>query len=122
MSKIQLPRNEEGEQEAVVQYLQLMQSSGKIRKFTSIPNSTWTPSQKQKNKNKRLGLNPGFPDLIILTYEHAFCIEMKVKPNKPTEEQKDWGVALQYAQVRTFLCYSYEEAKDVIDREIKYTV
>lgn len=106
------------EQCLVVEYLDVLKNQGKVVMFTAIPNNTWTPSWGQKIKNKKAGLNPGFPDLIILTKTKAFCIEMKVKPNSPTLEQKDWAIALSNAGINCHLVYNYEEAKGIIDRYI----
>ncbi|MGH2613093.1 MAG: VRR-NUC domain-containing protein [Rhabdochlamydiaceae bacterium] len=107
------------EQCLVAEYLDILKTQGKIVMYTSIPNSTWTPSFGQKIKNKKAGLNPGFPDLIILTGTKAFVIEMKVKPNKQTEEQLHWQVALGLAGIKSYVAYGYEKAKEIINQEIK---
>ena len=102
-----------------VEYLEILKAQGKIVMFTAIPNSTWTPSWGQKIKNKKAGLNPGFPDLIILTKKKAICIEMKVHPNKPSREQIEWSHALVAAGLIYYTAYGYEAAKEAIDYEIK---
>lgn len=119
MSKIQLPRNEEGEQIAFVHYLELLKNQGKVEKFTAIPNSTWTPSMKQKVKNKAMGVRAGFPDLLILLRYNVLCIEMKVKPNKPTPDQLLWLTALnKHLYIKAYVCYGYDGAKECIDQMI----
>jgi hypothetical protein len=116
MTKLQ--RDEFGEQQAFVGYLQLMQNKRKIVKYTAIPNNTWTPSQAQKTKNTEQGLRAGFPDLLIVLWYCVICIEMKVRPNKPTLDQSAWIDALNGAGIETIVCYSYEEAKAFLDRKI----
>jgi len=106
------------EQCLFVKYLDILKSQGKIVMFTAIPNSTWTPSWGQKMKNKKAGLNPGFPDLFIVTDKKAIAIEMKVKPNKASEAQKDWLIALNWVNIPTYIAYGYEDAKQIIDGEI----
>jgi len=102
----------------VVEYLDILKNQGKIVMYTSIPNSTWTPSWGQKVKNKKAGLNPGFPDLIILTKKKAICIEMKVGKNNLTKEQDAWHVALNRVGIETWTCWGYEAAKETIDSEL----
>lgn len=106
------------EQCLFVEYLDILKSQGKIVMFTAIPNNTWTPSWGQKVKNKKAGLNPGFPDLIILMKQKAICIEMKVGKNKLTSGQGDWLAALTMVGIQTHVCYGYEAAKRVIDGEL----
>lgn len=106
------------EQCLFVQYLDKLIPLKKVKKYTAIPNSTWTPSILQKVKNKRMGLNSGFPDLIILTYVGAVCIEMKVHSNKPTENQNSWIEALSSVGIPTYVAYGYEEAKRYIDNHL----
>lgn len=120
-----LPRDEFGEQQAFVHYLQLLQNKGKVVKYTAVPNNTWTPSNKQKTKNRELGLRAGFPDLVILTRRTFLCIEMKVKPNKSTPDQQDWQRAINNlnADFRNLVfarvCYGFDEAKQLIDSIVK---
>lgn len=119
MKNNSLKISEYSEQVLVVEYLDILKNQGKIVMFTAIPNNTWTPSWGQKIKNKKAGLNPGFPDLIILTKKKAICIEMKVGKNKPTKQQEAWQDALNKAGIVTWTCWGYEAARKVIDSEIK---
>ncbi len=110
--------SEYSEQCLVAEYLDILKSQGKIVLYTAVPNSTWTPSWSQKIKNKKSGLNPGFPDLIILTTKKAICIEMKVGKNNPTKEQEAWHKALNNVGIDTWTAWSFDGAKTVIDRFI----
>lgn len=77
---------EREEQVAVVQYLEL-----KGLKFTSVPNSTFTRSWKQKTSNKQQGLRAGLPDLIIALPGKLLFVEMKrQKGGTVSKDQKEW--------------------------------
>jgi hypothetical protein len=47
----------------------------------------------------------GFPDLILLRGEVEIVAELKVPPNKPTSEQREWLAAFQKAGRPTFVFY-----------------
>jgi hypothetical protein len=67
---------------------------------------------------KQAGLKAGVPDVCLPTAHGGYIglyIEMKVKPNKPTENQKQWLRSLRGAGHFTAICYSWEEAKDLIE-------
>ena len=44
---------------------------------------------------------------------------MKVKPNRPTENQKNWLRALRAAGHLTAVAYDWEEAKNLIEDYLK---
>ncbi len=94
MNKI-IPLERE-EQITFVEWLEL-----KGLKFSAIPNSTWTPSWKQKASNRVTGLRPGLPDILIIVppeksiYDSTIMlfIEMKrvnASPSDTRPEQKEW--------------------------------
>ena len=67
---------------------------------------------------KQAGLKPGVPDVCLPTAHGGYIglyIEMKVKPNKPTDNQKQWLRALREAGHFVAVCYTWEEAKDLIE-------
>lgn len=102
---------EEVEQRQVVQYLEYRDC-----KFTAIPNSTYTKSWKQKQKNTATGLRAGFPDLVAIINGTFICIEMKRSVGSATSSlQKDWHKALLDAGIPTYVCKGFLEAKKVID-------
>ena len=71
---------------------------------------------------KAEGLKPGVPDVCLPTAHGGYIglyIEMKVKPNKPTEHQKQWLRDLRKAGHMTAVCYSWEEAKNLIEEYIR---
>ena len=70
-------------------------------------------------KLKRMGLRPGFPDLLITRARgkyHGFAIEMKYGKNKPTEDQLKWLSTLKREGYATAICYSAGEAIQLIDK------
>ena len=67
---------------------------------------------------KQAGLKPGVPDVCLPTAHGGYIglyIEMKVKPNKPTDNQKQWLRALREAGHFVAVCYTWEEAKNLIE-------
>ena len=71
---------------------------------------------------KAEGLKAGVPDVCLPTAHGGYIglyIEMKVKPNKPTEQQKQWLRDLRGTGHFTAVCYTWEEAKDLIEEYIR---
>lgn len=66
-------------------------------------------------KLKWLGADSGFPDIIIPAWRVA--IEIKVKPNKPTEKQLEWINHLSDTGWTAEVCYDFESAKRLIKNE-----
>lgn len=69
----------------------------------------------ERYKYNYLGSDSGFPDLLFPSLH--LVIELKVKPNKPTPAQLEW---LQYFATigwRAEVCYSFEEAKEILTHE-----
>lgn len=66
---------------------------------------------------KQQGVKAGVPDLCLPvprgTY-HGLYIEMKVKGNKPTANQKEWIEKLREQGYKAEVCYGWEEASGVI--------
>lgn len=79
--------SEESEQVALVEWLEM-----KGLKFSAIPNSTYTTSWKVKARNKRTGLRPGLPDLLVaLPGIGIVFIELKrTKKGVVSSSQKEW--------------------------------
>lgn len=103
---------EDTEQEKVVTYCDLRQ----ITIFH--PANGGKRNASEAAHLKRLGVKAGVPDLVIPVARggyHGLFIEMKVKPNKPTENQKQWIELLNNNGYLAVVCYGFEEAKKVID-------
>jgi hypothetical protein len=67
-------------------------------------------------KYKYLGSDSGFPDLLFASLE--LVIELKVKPNKPTEAQLEWLEYFRSIGWRAEVCYNFEEAQKVIQQRM----
>lgn len=67
---------------------------------------------------KALGLKAGVPDLCLPTAHGGYIglyIEMKVKPNKPTEKQKHWLRMLRTAGHMVAVCYDWDSARQLLE-------
>lgn len=113
-----LTLSEEDEQVAVVNYLEHLMASNKIFAFTAFPqNGNNIPFIM---RNKRLGVRPGFPDLIIITRDHQLVfIEMKKKKGGTVRpDQRVWIELLIASGVVVHVCNGFDEAKLAIDSHI----
>lgn len=66
---------------------------------------------------KREGVKAGIPDLTLPVARgdyHGAYLEMKYGRNTPTERQVWWLEALKAQGFFTAICWSFEEARDVI--------
>lgn len=108
------------EQASFVEYLQFLYEQGKVRAYTALPNNLYTKSWKQKVKQKKEGLRPGFPDLCIITRNDLIFIEMKrTKGGILSNYQKDWQKALKAVGIKTFVAYGFDEAKEYLEEQIE---
>ena len=106
-------RSEESEQIAVVDYCNI-----KGIPIIHIPNEG-KRTKAYGGKLKRMGMKPGFPDLLILVARgryHGFAIEMKFGSNKPTPSQREWLSRLSREGYATSVCYSADEAIRLINK------
>lgn len=81
-------------------------------------------SRFEQFKLKWLGAKAGFPDIFIFAANkrgNGLAIELKVKPNKPTDNQNAWLAGLYNRNYFAEVCYDFEEAKKVIDLYLKST-
>jgi len=97
---------EDDEQTVVVEYCDL-----KGYKRFRVPNETYTKSWSQKNKNKRLGVSSGVPDLFVIVNNHLIAIEMKrTKGSVTSPQQLEWLAALNTASIQARICKGADEA------------
>ena len=71
-------------------------------------------------KLKKEGVKPGVPDLLLpvpsINMEYiGLAIEMKAKNGRTSPGQKEWLTGLQSNGWKTAVCYSWIEAKQVIE-------
>ncbi len=70
---------------------------------------------------KEQGVKPGVPDLCIplaCGIYHGLYIEMKADKNKTTDKQDEWLDLLSQNGYQTAVCWSFDEARAVIDKYI----
>jgi hypothetical protein len=77
----------------------------------------------QAGKRLKLkGVKSGVPDCLIFTQRNGFkglAIELKIKPNRPTETQKQWLLELSLLGWLCKVAYSFDEAQKIIDEYLK---
>ena len=73
--------------------------------------------ENSSRRNKAAGLTAGVPDICLPvpkgTYSGLY-IEMKYNKNKPTPEQQEFMQMLSEYGYKTAVCYSFEDAREVI--------
>ena len=109
---------EENEQAALFRWASYAQTQyEELKLMYHVPNEG-KRSAVTGARMKQAGLKSGVPDVCLPTAHGGYVglyIEMKVKPNKPTENQKQWLRALREAGHFTAVCYTWEEAKNLIE-------
>jgi hypothetical protein len=96
-----------------------------LRWMFAIPNGGLRDMRTAVNL-KAEGVKAGVPDIFLpyATYNgtdgyFGLFIEMKIGKNKPTKEQVDWLGALSSNYYCIAVCYSWEEARDVLINYLK---
>lgn len=67
---------------------------------------------------KAKGVKSGVPDVLIFDPKNNYsglAIELKIKPNKPTQNQLEWLKRLENVNWKTAIAYDFNEAKEIID-------
>lgn len=93
-----------------------------------IPNGFYG-GMKQGMAMKRQGLRPGMPDVMIFepaweyfkshtesSHYYGLAVELKVNKGRLQESQKIVLKQLEEAGWKTEVCYSFDEAKEIIDK------
>jgi hypothetical protein len=105
----------------LVQYLDELKRTGKIKAYTHIPNETYTPSWHAKTKNKNMGVMPGFPDYVVVTNDQVLFIEMKKsKGGVVSDNQKLWLATLDSVGMMVAVCHGFSEAEDFINLNLSF--
>jgi hypothetical protein len=125
--------DEDTAQKRLVAYLErTKEETGRIVKFTAIPNNTFAGTYIAGNKYKsihaarkqvEMGLRKGLPDLLIIYRDpktrqlSTLFLEMKrEKGGKVSTEQKNWIYVLgKVPNVRAEVAEGYDAAKTLID-------
>ena len=94
----------------------------------SIPNGFWLPIKNQAlvssyiKRLKKEGLSPGVPDLFVPVPNknyHGLFVEMKIKGGFLRDEQKRWINELNKQGYKAVVCYSADEAMEVLQEYLK---
>lgn len=108
--------SEEYECQELAIYLDRLLVSGEVLAYSHLAQSTYTQSWTVKNRNKRMGVNPGVPDYVIVLKNKVIFIEMKkMKGSKTSDYQKHWLRVLDGKHTHTFVCKGFEEAKKAVE-------
>jgi hypothetical protein len=121
-----------------VQYLEILKRRGKILFYFAPMNenkqsyTNRATAMKIENKAKAMGKQAGVSDLVIILKNRVLFIEMKKAPKKlkngklsytgisVSEHQKTFLNAVNSSDVCAgFVCYGFDEAKNIIDKNIK---
>jgi hypothetical protein len=73
----------------------------------------------ERFKIKLLGVNPGFPDLLIIWQTKIVAVELKFGNNKPTTHQSGWIDFLNANNIPAAVKSDFDSAKDFIDTHLK---
>lgn len=116
-------RSEATEQEALIVWCEWQQAKHpELKLLYHVPNGGSRNPLEAANL-KRQGVKAGVPDLCLpvpMNGFHGLYIEMKYGKNKTTEAQKEWLRELEAQGYITAVCYSAEEAKDVISTYLNF--
>lgn len=112
-----IKHTEHGEQSALFDWAKAQECIyPELRLFHAIPNGGHRHVAVAV-KMKKEGLKKGVPDTFLPCARgrwHGLYIEMKVKPNTPSDEQQEMLEALNEQGYATAVCYSFEDARDVV--------
>lgn len=61
---------------------------------------------------KKMGLVPGIPDIIIMHNKTSYFLELKVKNNTLSKQQKIIITTLVYAGYQVAVCYTLEQVQE----------
>lgn len=79
--------------------------------FHHSPNETYTTSHAQKTMNKKKGVSPGFPDLMVFGKRLVFVELKREKGGRASPAQLEWQRLL---RERGFVCEICEGAQAAI--------
>lgn len=110
---------EADEQKALMQWAKWQEGRySELKLLYHCPNGG-TRNKLEAANLKRQGVKAGVPDLFLpvpRSQKHGLFIEMKVGRNKCTDNQKKWIKALIGQGYEVKVCYSCEEAIQIIKR------
>ena len=82
-------------------------------------------SHQAGSRLKKKGVKSGVPDCIIFEPRgkyHGLFIELKIKPNKASSNQKKWLNNLGMRGYKCVVCYSLDEVISIVNQYIKLPI
>ena len=87
----------------------------------AVPNGG-SRNVREAQRLKAEGVLAGVADLVIMLPQgKSLYIEMKVKGNKQTDNQKDFQQKAEALGYKYYVCYSFDEFKAIIEKELTTT-
>lgn len=112
-------KGEDLEQATLIQWCNLQSCKySELKMIFAIPNGGYR-NKGEARKLKATGTKSGVPDLFLpvpRSQKYGLFLEMKVGRNKCTDNQKKWIRALMEQGYEVKVCYSCEEAIQVIKK------
>jgi hypothetical protein len=110
---------EEKEQMALIEWSEMIPDIRGL--LCHIPNGGFR-LKTEASRLKKMGVRAGFPDLFLPVARgkyHGLFMELKIKPNIPSLNQKQWLAKLEFQGYRCAVCYGWEESKILIEDYLK---
>jgi len=70
-------------------------------------------NKREAAKLKAMGVKSGVPDCVIL--DPQIVIELKIKGNKTTSEQKKWLETFKALGWKAYVCRSLDEVREILE-------
>ena len=87
----------------------------------AVPNGG-SRNVREAQRLKDEGVLAGVADLVIMLPQgKSLYIEMKVKGNRQTQNQKDFQKIAEALGYKYYVCYSFDEFKAIIEKELTTT-
>ena len=96
-----------------------------VAKYLDLKKVTWCHVANERKTSfqagarlKAKGVKSGVPDCLVFTASNDFyglALELKIKPNNTTPNQKEWLKKLNLIGWRSEVAFSFDEAKLIID-------
>ena len=100
-----------------------------VAKYLDFQGIFWCHVANERNTSfvkgarlKKKGVKSGVPDCLIFEPRGLYAglaIELKIKPNKVSLNQKEWLTRLNNNKWSAHKAYSFDEAKEIIDNYLK---
>lgn len=110
---------EHEEAKLFAEFLNVLQTTGRINLYSHIANGAFTRNWGTKTKNKQEGVRKGVPDYIIVTERFVLFVELKrLKGSKIYIEQQQWVDGLQGKTSKAFIAKGFDQAVEFITNNL----